>query len=87
MLEVVNMDKVIGVVDARTHMKEIVEGAANGLRYIITSRSKPKAVLVSVEELETLEVMADKEIMKDLIAAKEDIKAGRLISADEFFKV
>ena len=81
------MDKVIGIVDARTHMKEIIEGAASGLRYIITSRSKPKAVLVSVEELETLEVMADKDLMKDLIEAKEDIKAGRLISADEFFKV
>lgn len=80
------MDKVIGIVDARTHMKEIIEGTARGLRYIITSRSKPKAVLVSVEELETLEVMADKEQMKDLIEAKEDIKAGRLISADEFFK-
>jgi len=80
------MDKVIGIVDARTHMKEIIDGAAGGLRYIITSRSKPKAVLVSVEELETLEVMADKDLMKDLIEAKEDIKAGRLISAEEFFK-
>ncbi len=81
------MDKVIGVVDARTHMKEIVEGTAKGLRYIITSRSKPKAVLVSLEELETLEVMADKELMRDIVEAKEDIKAGRLVPADEFFKV
>jgi prevent-host-death family protein len=79
------MDKVIGIVDARTHIKEIVEGAASGLRYIITSRSKPKAVLVSVEEFETLEVMADKDLMKDILEAKEDIKTGRLISADEFF--
>lgn len=80
------MDKVIGVVDARSNLKRILDDAAKGVRYIITSRSKPKAVLVSLEELETLEIMADKELMKEIVEAKEDIKAGHYVPFDEYFR-
>ena len=80
------MDKVIGVVNARSHFKKILNDVGKGLRYIITSRSKPKAALVSLEELETLEVMADKDLMEEILEAKRDIKAGRYVSYGEYFK-
>lgn len=80
------MDKVIGVVDARSNLKRILEEITKGARYIITSRSKPKAALVSLEELETLEIMADKELMREILEAKEDIKAGRYVTFEEYFK-
>jgi len=80
------MDKVIGVVDARANFKKILNDIGKGLRYIITSRSKPKAVLVSLEELETLEIMADKDLMEEILEAKRDIKAGRYTSYEEYFK-
>ena len=80
------MDKVIGVVDARANLKHILDETGKGARYIITSRSKPKAALVSIEELETLEVMADRELMRDILQAKEDIKAGRYKTFDDFFE-
>lgn len=80
------MDKVIGIVDARSNLKRILEDAGKGVRYIITSRSRPKAVLVSLEELETLEIMADKELMREILEAKEDIKAGRYVTFEEYFK-
>lgn len=79
------MDKVIGIMDARANLKKVLDETSRGLRYIITSRSKPKAALISLEELETLEVMADKELMKDILDAKEDIKSGRYTSFDEYF--
>lgn len=79
------MDKVIGVVDARANLKQILDETGKGARYIITSRSKPKAALVGIEELETLEVMADKELMREILEAKEDIKAGRYVSLEETF--
>jgi len=80
------MDKVVGVVDARSHLKKILNDVNKGLRYIITSRSKPKAVLLSIEELETLEIMADKNLMREIVEAKEDIKAGRYTTYEKYFK-
>lgn len=80
------MDKIIGVVDARSHLKQILDNVGKGVRYIVTSRSKPKAALVCLEELETLEIMADRELMREILEAKEDIKAGRYTTFEEYFK-
>ena len=79
------MDKVVGVVTLRKRLRDVVEGASRGSRYIITSRSQPKAVLLSIEELETLEVMADHDLLDEIRQAKEDIKAGRYIPFDQYF--
>ena len=79
------MDKVIGVVDARSNLRKILDDTSKGLRYIITSRSKPKAALISLEELETLEIMADKKLMREILEAKEDIKAGRYVTFEDYF--
>lgn len=79
------MDKVVGVVDTRTHLPRILEGVTKGTRYIITQRSKVKAVLVGLEEFETLEIMADRQLLKEINEAKEDIKAGRYKTYEDFF--
>lgn len=79
------MDKVIGVVDTRIHLPQILKNIARGTRYIITQRSKAKAVLVSLEELETLEIMADKKLLKEIEEAKGDILAGRYKSYKQYF--
>lgn len=79
------MDKVVGVLAVRNNLKKIVEDASRGSRYIITSRSHPKAVLVSVEELETLEVMADRALLDEIKQAKDDIKAGRYVAYEDYF--
>ena len=81
------MDKTIGISELRraisSKVKEVHE---NRSRYIIIQRSKPKAVLISPEEVETLEIMADKEILNEIKQAKEDIQKGRFTSYEEFFK-
>lgn len=79
------MDKVVGVLTVRNNLKKIVEDASKGSRYIITSRSHPKAVLVSLEELETLEIMADRELLEEIRQAKDDIKAGRYVTYEAYF--
>ncbi len=79
------MDKVVGVVAIRNNLRKIVESASKGSRYIITSRSQPKAVLVSVEELETLEIMADHALLDEIRQAKDDIKAGRYVAYEQYF--
>ncbi len=81
------MDKTIGISELRkaisSKVKEVHE---NRSRYIIIQRSKPKAVLMSPEEVETLEIMADKEILNEIKQAKEDIQTGRFTSYEEFFQ-
>ncbi|MBI3998341.1 MAG: type II toxin-antitoxin system Phd/YefM family antitoxin [Armatimonadetes bacterium] len=80
------MDRVVGVAETRKNLKRIVDSASKGSRYIITSRSRPKAVLVSVEELETLEVMADRALLDEIRQAKEDIRAGRYVPYEQYFR-
>ena len=64
-------------------VKEVHEDRS---RYIIIQRSKPKAVLISPEEIESLEIMADKETLKEIKQAKEDILNGRFTPYEKFFK-
>ena len=80
------MDKIIGVVDTRTHLRQILKKVSNGKRFIITQRSKARAALISLDELETLEIMADKKLLREIIEAKEDIKSGNYITYEKYFK-
>lgn len=81
-----DMDKTIGISELRNSISaKIKEVHEKGSRYIIMQRSKAKAVILSPEEVETLEVMADKEILEDIKKAKEDILEGRFVSCEDFF--
>jgi PHD/YefM family antitoxin component YafN of YafNO toxin-antitoxin module len=52
---------------------------------IITKNGKAAAVMISADELETLEVMADKKLLSSIMRAKEDIAKGRLYSHKDVF--
>ena len=81
------MDKTIGISELRKDISsKVKEVHKDRSRYIIVQRSKPKAVLMSSEEVETLEIMADKEALNEIKRAKEDIKKGRFLSYEGFFK-
>ncbi|MFO7865559.1 MAG: type II toxin-antitoxin system Phd/YefM family antitoxin [Candidatus Aminicenantes bacterium] len=81
------MDKTIGISSLRKSLaKKIQEVHEKGSRYIVLQRSKAKAVLVSPEEIETLEIMADNEILEDIRSAKEDIRKNRYIKYEDYFK-
>jgi len=79
------MDKIIGISELRNSISSIIKKVYQGSRYIIIQRSKPSAVLLSPEEVETLEVMADKNLLEDIKKAKEDILKGEFISYEDFF--
>jgi len=55
----------------------------------ITKNGVPEAVLLSMRKfegfLETIDILADPEMMKQLKESAKDVKAGRLVDLDEAF--
>ena len=55
----------------------------------ITKNGIPEAVMLSMRKfeglLETIDILADSEVMSQLKLSAQDVKAGRLIDIDEVF--
>lgn len=55
----------------------------------ITKNGVPEAVLLSMKKfngfLETIDILADPEMMKQLRGSAKDVKTGRLVDLDEAF--
>ena len=75
------MDKIAAISEVRAHLTEIVNSLEKNkrLRYIITRGGKTAAVILSPEELESLEILGDKPLMLSLLKAESDQRAGRLV--------
>ena len=77
--------KVIPITEGRKKLFKIVEEIQNpDTYYTFTVDGKPQVVLMSKDEfdsiMETMEIMSDSEIIKDLKKADEDFKKGRYSS-------
>lgn len=79
------MDKVVGISKLRNSLASIIKDVKKGAHYIIVQRSKAAAVLLSPEEVETLEILADRKLLEDFLEAKKDIAKGRYSSYEEYF--
>ena len=59
-------------------------------RYIVTKRGKPVAIMMSVDDyesiLETIEILSDKEAVKRIKAARKEIKEGKTVALEELRK-
>lgn len=86
--EVEKVDKIAPISEVRAHLPEVVNQVRKlQKRCVITRQGKAVGVIVSPEELETLEILADRELIKSLIRAEADIKAGRIYTHREVFGV
>lgn len=84
------LENILPVSEFRTKLPQILKLVGNlHQRFTITQRGKPKAVVIDIEEyegwLETLEIIADKELRKGLSKAEKDVKKKRLYSHKEVF--
>jgi prevent-host-death family protein len=79
------MDKVVGISKLRNSLASIIKDVSKGAHYIIVQRSKAKAIILSPEEVETLEVLADRKLLEEILEAKQDILEGRFTTYEEFF--
>ena len=84
----IHMNRIASISHVRNHLPQIVSslGKRKRDRVIITRNGSPSAVLLSPEELETLEILADKKLMLSLLKAEEDDKAQRLVEHGDIFK-
>ena len=81
------MDYVIPISEARSRLSELVKKIAHlGRHLVITRNGRAEAVVISPEELETLEIKADEKLLRSIVRAEEDIKRGKLYSHKDVFK-
>lgn len=81
------MTKIASVSHVRAHLPEMVAWPRKKKRgMIITRNGAASAVLLSPEELETREILADKKLMLSLLKAEEDERAQRLVEHEDIFK-
>ncbi len=83
--------KIIPITEGRKKLFKIAEEIQKpDTYYTFTIDGKPQVVLMSQDEfdsiMETMEILSDPEIMKDLKKADEDFKKGRYSSWEEVRK-
>ncbi len=82
------MTRIAPISYVRAHLPEMLASLGKNKRgrVIITRNGLATAVLLSPEELETLEVLADKKLMLSLLKAEGDERAQRLVEHEDIFK-
>ncbi len=83
--------KTIAATKARKQFFQLItDNAKPGQSTTISVDGEPKVVMLSYDDfnswVETLEVMSDDQLMKDIRAGEEDIKKGRTVSLEELEK-
>ena len=81
-------DVVLPLSEIKKRLSEIVDGVEERHdRVVLTRNGRPAAVLISPDELEsleeTLEILSDPKAMKAIQKAEAEIDAGRGIAGDE----
>lgn len=80
------MDYIVPISEARGKLPALIKKIAQlGKHLIITRNGKAEVVMMSPEELETLEIKADQSLLRSIMRAEEDIKSGRLYSDEDIF--
>lgn len=81
------MTNLVGISDARANLPQLVNKVNKNLdRVVITINGQPKAVLVSEEELESLEetaeILAIPGSLKRIKKGEDQIKKGQFVSLE-----
>ncbi len=78
------MRRTLPVTEAREKLTELVDEVNNKFEQIeITKNGKPRAIIMSVDEFdgwkETLEILSDEQLMKDIRQAEKEFREGKAI--------
>jgi antitoxin YefM len=84
----VTMPTPLSLAEVKAHLSELVS-RVNGQheRVMVTVHGRPSAVLISVDDLESLEetiaILSDTEAVAALIASEEELARGEVVTEDE----
>ena len=83
--------KYLSIRELRPRLPSVVrDAAATSARYVVTRRGKPEAVILSLDDyeslMETLDILADPRAMAAIRRGMEDIRKGRTRSLEEINK-
>jgi antitoxin YefM len=68
----------VPLADVKNRLSEVVERLEREHgRVVITKHGRPAAVMLSLEDLETLEILSDPVVMNAIREAEGDVAAGR----------
>mgnify|MGYP001575849897 FL=1 len=78
------MRRTLPVTEAREKLTELVDEVNNKFEQIeITKNGKPRAIIMSADEFdswkETMEVLSDEQLMKDIRQAEKEFREGKSI--------
>lgn len=81
-------DTTLPLAEIKKRLSEIVDGVeARHDRVVLTRNGRPAAVLISPEDLEsleeTLEILSDPEAVRAIRRAEAEIDAGKAVDAEE----
>ena len=81
------MDYIMPVSEVRERLSELIKKISHmGKHLVITKNGRAEAVMLSPEELETLEIKADQSLLRSILRAEEDIQKGDIYTHKEIFK-
>lgn len=85
------MNTILTASQTRANIYNILDQVKNNLaQFIISHKGVPTAALIPLEELEswqeTLEIMSDQKLMKQIKQGEKDIKLGKTIPMDKVIK-
>ena len=83
-----SIKNVISITEARNNFFKIIDQIQkSGAYFTLTERGRSKAVVMSAEEFdswqETVEIMSDSKLMKEIKSADEDYKKGNYVTMEE----
>ncbi len=81
-------DVVLPLAEIKKRLSEIVDGVeARHDRVVLTRNGRPAAVIISPDELEsleeTLDILSDPEAMREIRTAEAAIDAGEVVGGEE----
>ena len=83
------MSETVSGAELRQNMRELLDGVERThQRVVVTRNGKPSAVIISADDLESLEetiaVLSDPELMSTIRESEADLEAGRSRPFEEF---
>jgi len=83
-----DLGTIITASKARSNLYQLLDEVGSKLkRFTITHRGEAKVVLMNLEEVaaweETMEIMSDPKLMRDLKRSEKEIKEGKTVSMED----